>query len=534
MKKIEMLIVFLCSSLGIMAQDYSVTIECPDTVGINENISIKYNITSSEPEFSIKFSGFRAINADVISGPSTSTSSSVSIVNGLRSEKKGYTYTYVVIADSKTKDVIVEPLNFEISKGSAVQKTIVVPRKVIKVIEGYKGDVSDSADIEKSNSTKKDKTSLQDINPDDIIIKWSASAQTINLGDTIHCYCDIYTKIDVTAVESSPHICLDDCYVEEDSLPQEKSFETVEYNGEKYRCVRWSGYRLTPLRTGRFNIGGDTFICKIILRDPNIDPFEAFFNGGSSYHEMPYNEVSESVEFDVKGKMMSQTIVQEHNNSTEKTYLLCDISTSMKSRDFTPDRMTIAKDLVYNLLKESTDYGLITFAGNIESIQKTNAVIDTVSFPQYPKVDGTALGDAMLAAPAMGEDVSDVILITDGTNNAGHFTLRTSIDILAQRNIRISLIYLNSCKDSVDYPLSDSVITMSNSYLEAKKIKEISKLVESTGGLFAKITSEKELNSILPKLHAIVSKPRRQIKAKARYDKEQVRIALQRLVDEVK
>ena len=249
---------------------------------------------------------------------------------------------------------------------------------------------------------------------------------------------------------------------------------------------------------------------------------------------MPYNEVSESVEFDVKGKTQSQPIAPQSLNSTGKTYLLCDISTSMRSKDFTPDRITTAKEFVGSWLKESRDCGLITFAGNIESIQKTNAVIDTMSFPQYPQVDGTALGNAILAAPAMGEDVSDVILITDGMNNAGHFTLRTAIDILAQRNIRISLIYLNSCKDSVDYPLSDSVITMSNSYLEAKKTKEISKLVESTGGLFAKITSEKELNGILPKLHAILSKPRRQTKAKARYDKEQVRIALQRLADEIK
>lgn len=531
-----MLILFLYSSLGIFAQDFTVTIECPDTVGINENISIKYKITSSEYEYSVKpKSKLNAINADFLYGPSTSTNSSFNLTNGVMSRKKDYTYSYVVKAGTKNGEVVIDSMFFEISKDSVVQKNLVALRKVVKVISGYNGAASDAITTKKTSESKsKLKATLQDINPDDIIIKWSASAQTINLGDTIHCYCDIYTKIDVTAVESSPHICLDDCYVEEDSLPQEKSFETVEYNGEKYRCVRWSGYRLTPLRTGRFNIGGDTFICKVILRDPNIDPFEAFFNGGSSYHEMPYNEVSESIEFDVKGKMMSQTVVQEHNNSTEKTYLLCDISTSMKSRDFTPDRMTTAKEFVGSWLKESRDCGLITFAGNIESIQKTNAVIDTVSFPQYPKVDGTALGDAMLAAPAMGEDVSDVILITDGTNNAGHFTLRTAIDILAQRNIRISLIYLNSCKDSVDYPLSDSVITMCNSYLEAKKTKEISKLVESTGGLFAKITSEKELNGILPKLHAIVSKPRRQTKAKARYDKEQVRIALQHLADEIK
>lgn len=44
-----MLILFLYSSLGIFAQDFSVTIECPDTVDVNENITIKYKVTSSKP-----------------------------------------------------------------------------------------------------------------------------------------------------------------------------------------------------------------------------------------------------------------------------------------------------------------------------------------------------------------------------------------------------------------------------------------------------------------------------------------------------
>lgn len=89
MKKIEMLVVFLCLSLGIMAQDYSVTIECPDTVGINENISIKYKITSSEYEYSVKpKSRLNAINADFLYGPSTSTNSSFNLTNGVMSRKK--------------------------------------------------------------------------------------------------------------------------------------------------------------------------------------------------------------------------------------------------------------------------------------------------------------------------------------------------------------------------------------------------------------------------------------------------------------
>lgn len=89
---------------------------------------------------------------------------------------------------------------FEISKDSVVQKNLVAPRKVVKVISGYNGAASD-----------------------DVIIKWSASTQSIGLGDTIHCYCDVYTKIDITSIESCPHICLDDCYVEKKTLFHKKN-----------------------------------------------------------------------------------------------------------------------------------------------------------------------------------------------------------------------------------------------------------------------------------------------------------------------
>lgn len=532
MKKIGLLLVFLCSMIGIAAQNYSVKIECPDTVGVDKTMRIVYRISSLDSECSVKYDEFRATNAEVLSGPITSTSTSYSFINGVKSVTD-YTCTYVISADSRNEDVVIEPLNFEISKGATVQEILVAPGKVIKVIDGYKATVSDSVGKKEAKPTRKNITSLQDINPDDMIIKWSASAKSINLGDTIHCYCDVYTKIDITSIGKSYDIGLDDCYVEEDSIPVNMEVNTVDYNGEQYWHGRYMGYRLTPLRTGHFNIGGDTFFCNVRFIDPNIDPLEAFFSGESSYHEMLYSEKSESVEFDVKGEMQSQSTAPQHLGSTGKKYLLCDISTSMKSRDFNPDRMTTAKTLVGDWLKESTDCGLITFAGSIESIQKTNAVIDTVSFPENPKVDGTALGDAILAAPALGEDVSDIILVTDGANNAGHFSLRTAIDILSQHNIRMSIIYLNSCKDSIDYPVSDSIYTVSNSYLEQKQIKEISKLIESTGGLFVKATSEEELKNVMPKLQAIVSKPRRQTKTESKLDAMQVGTALRRLADEL-
>lgn len=532
MKKIHLLILFLCSTINVFAQLFNVKMECPDSIGTDERFTVRYNITSKEIEsdVSVKIkSPFNASNADPFFGPSISVRRSLN--------DHVYSCTYELESYSEEGEIIIAPMVFEITKNSKTLEKLTAPQKTIKVAGKYK---------EKAIAKPLDNVLKHDIKSDDIIVKWTASKQTLNLGDTIHCYCDIYTKIELISVESNSLITLDDCYIEEDSLPQERSCDVVNYNGYDCRHVRWASYKLTPLREGHFKIGGDTFLCKVVFEKPGIDPFEAFFGGEDAYTEQLCNIVAEAVEFDVNPHNISQQSIPKRDYVSKKTYLICDISTSMRSKDFNPDRETVVKDFTKRWLQKSTDCGLVTFAGCVESMQLSKAVVDTIAFPRMPKVDGTAIGDALLFPIANGENITDIILLTDGDTNAGHFTLSTALEILKEYNVRVSMLYLNSCNDSINYPVSylgngsndytesDSTTTLRNKYIDKKQLKSISKLIESTGGIYKTITTYDELMAVIPKLQTMVSlTPKKRI-GPAKLDPKQVQIALEQLSKEIK
>jgi hypothetical protein len=55
------------------------------------------------------------------------------------------------------------------------------------------------------------------------------------------------------------------------------------YKGRNYRTIVWSQYVLFPQQSGQLEIPSITFEGTVAQRVQNYDPFEAFFNGGSSY-----------------------------------------------------------------------------------------------------------------------------------------------------------------------------------------------------------------------------------------------------------
>ena len=73
---------------------------------------------------------------------------------------------------------------------------------------------------------------------------------------------------------------------QEVELPQQKSFHVENVNGRNYRCVTWSQYVMYPQMTGKLEIPSITFKGIVVQENRNVDPFEAFFNGGSGYVEV--------------------------------------------------------------------------------------------------------------------------------------------------------------------------------------------------------------------------------------------------------
>lgn len=128
-----------------------------------------------------------------------------------------------------------------------------------------------------------------------------------------------------------------------------------------------------------------------------------------------------------------------------------DISGSMLSRDFSPNRLEAAKTVAAQFIagREYDNIGLVVFAG--EGFTMCPMTTDHAVLLNLLKdvdcgmlVDGTAVGDGLATAVNRIKDgpakSKTIILLTDGTNNAGIVDPITAAEIARNYGIRIYTI----------------------------------------------------------------------------------------------
>ena len=123
------------------------------------------------------------------------------------------------------------------------------------------------------------------ISGSDLFIKVSATKSHVHEQEPILLTYKVYTLVDLTSLSGKmPN--LKSFYTREVPLPQEKSFKIGSHNGRPYRTVTWQQYVMFPQTTGKLEIPSITYEGMVVLQNRNVDPFEAFFNGGSGYMEV--------------------------------------------------------------------------------------------------------------------------------------------------------------------------------------------------------------------------------------------------------
>lgn len=142
-----------------------------------------------------------------------------------------------------------------------------------------------------------------------------------------------------------------------------------------------------------------------------------------------------------------------HKSSTEGVDVMValDISGSMLSRDFSPNRLEAAKAVAAQFIagREYDNIGLVVFAG--EGFTMCPMTTDHAVLLNLIKdvdcgmlVDGTAVGDGLATAVNRIKDgpakSKTIILLTDGTNNAGIVEPVTAAEIARNFGIRIYTI----------------------------------------------------------------------------------------------
>ena len=266
---------YLFTFLPLAALAQTLTGRAPAQVAVGEQFRLSYTVNTDDAK------GFRAGEIpdafDVLMGPSTSQQSSFQMVNGHTSSSSSITYTYILSA--KKNGTFTIPAAHVTAGG----KSITSNELHIKV-SGQAQQGGQQGGHQQS-STGEIRNAGSAISGSDLFIKVTASKQHVREQEPILLTYKVYTLVGLTQLNGKM-ADLKSFYSREVPLPQEKQFHIENLNGKAYRTVTWQQYVVFPQTTGKLEIPSITYEGIVVQQNRNVDPFEAFFNGGSGYVEV--------------------------------------------------------------------------------------------------------------------------------------------------------------------------------------------------------------------------------------------------------
>ena len=217
---------------------------------------------------------------EVIAGPYTSSQSSYQMINGHTSSSSSVTITYTLYAAKNG--------SFTIGASHAVVGGKRLSSRPVKIqVSGHAQRTNGAPNMHGQDSYDQPRmrSAGSAISGSDLFIKVSASKKRVHEQEPILLTYKVYTQVDLTQLEGKMPD-LKGFHTQEVPLPQQKTFHTETVNGRPYKCVTWSQYVMYPQMTGRLEIPSITFKGIVVQQNRNVDPMEAFFNGGSGYVEV--------------------------------------------------------------------------------------------------------------------------------------------------------------------------------------------------------------------------------------------------------
>ena len=274
----------------IVAQAQTLTANAPSHVAVGEQFRLSYTIDTQDVNNDFRI-GDLPDAFEVLMGPSRSSQSSFQIINGHTSQSSSITFTYIVVA--------VKNGNFTIPAAHITAAGKSVSSSTLKInVSGQAQSGQGGSSQRQQQMQSQPRAAGTPISGSDLFIKVSANKKRVYEQEPILLTYKVYTLVDLTQLEGKmPE--LNGFHTQEVPLPQQKSFKIENVNGRPYRTVTWSQYVMFPQITGKLKIPGITFNGIVVQQNRNVDPFEAFFNGGSGYVEVKKQIQAPGIEIQV-------------------------------------------------------------------------------------------------------------------------------------------------------------------------------------------------------------------------------------------
>ena len=228
-----------------------------------------------------------------------------------------------------------------------------------------------------------------------------------------------------------------------------------------------------------------------------------------------------------------QIILKEEEVKAEgiDIMLIIDLSSSMLAQDFSPDRLSVSKEVAKTFVdKRAYDrIGVVVFAG--ESFTQCPLTTDHRVVKDFLDnlqcgllQDGTAIGMGLASAVNRLKDSESkskvVILLTDGVNNAGYIKPMTAAEIAKEYEMKVYTVGVGSIGQALS-PISRRsdgkyIFGMAKVEIDEKLLNEIADL---TSGRYYRAVNEESLTAIYDEIDKL-EKTEIEVSTFKRYNEE--------------
>jgi BatD DUF11 like domain len=280
-KQLSIIVIFLFFIIPFLsAQEIEFIASVKPFVGLGENFNLTYTINAQ----AISFKGPNLSNFSVLSGPSTSTTSSIRSVNGRTSMSITYTFSYILQA-SKEGTFDIQPASVTVDRKSYESNPVTV--KVVKNASGNQQGQSPNTFPQSRNPQQR--SGVAETGSNDVLLKAFVTSANPYQGEGIVVTYKLFFKVNIgnvniTKFSSFPGFWSQNLISETDKMQPYKQM----IDGEQYVVVDIRKIVLFPLKTGRLTIDPLELVCVAEIKrqtktktgDPFFDDFfnDSFFN----------------------------------------------------------------------------------------------------------------------------------------------------------------------------------------------------------------------------------------------------------------
>jgi len=203
---------------------------------------------------------------------------------------------------------------------------------------------------------------------------------------------------------------------------------------------------------------------------------------------------------------------EEYKNGID-IILAMDVSVSMLAMDFEPNRLEASKRVAKEFIdgRRGDRIGLVVYAG--EAYTACPATLDyNVLKNQIDQINGdnieggtaigTGLGTAVTRLRSDSLPSKVIILLTDGSNNAGEIDPLTAAELARSKNIRVYTIGVGSNGEAPTPVITPFGIRYENMQVEIDEMT-LMKIAQIANGQYFRATDEESLKSIYKEIEKL-------------------------------